>query len=214
MSKARWLTGSLVGVALVAGSVSPAQARPRYGYGGWGGDRWHHRHGDGFGVGDAIGVAALVGAVAIVASSMAKDRKASRPSSPYDGRPYGDRSEDRNAPYDAPPPSAGTDYGADHPTDRRDDDFSDVAAVEPQDNARMTDACAMAARNEAQAQGGYAEVRHIDTPRATTGGYNIDGEVETRTSWSASDGATRRFTCSMRDGRVAEVYLSRDMAAR
>ncbi|MFD2430092.1 hypothetical protein ACFSUK_22255 [Sphingobium scionense] len=76
----------------------------------------------------------------------------------------------------------------------------------------MTDACALAARDEAQGQAGYAEIRHIDEPRATAGGYNIDGEVETRASYRATEGTTRRFTCAMKDGRVAEVYLSRDVA--
>jgi hypothetical protein len=204
MKKSRWMTGSLVGLAMVGASISPADARPRYGHGGWGGDRWHHRRGDGFGVGDAIGVAALIGAVAVVASSMAKDKKAARASGPDGERAYGGDS------YDAPPPADGTDYGA----DRRDEDFSDVADVNRQDDAQMSDACAVAARDEAQAQaqGGYAEVRHMEAPRATGYGYNIDGDVETRASWSASSGTTRRFTCSMRDGRVAEVYLSRDVA--
>ena len=198
------MTGSLVSLALIGASMSPAEARPRYGHGGWGGDRWHHRHGDGFGVGDAIGVAALIGAVAVVASSMAKDRKAARSSGPDGERAYDGDS------YDAPPPANGTDYGA----DRRGEDFSDVADVNRQDDAQMSDACAVAARDEAQAQaqGGYAEVRHMEAPRATGNGYNIDGDVETRASWSASSGTTRRFTCSMRDGRVAEVYLSRDVA--
>ncbi|MGC4250610.1 MAG: hypothetical protein QM605_03820 [Sphingobium sp.] len=203
MKKSRWMMGTLASLALVGASMSPAEARPRYGHGGWGGDRWHHRHDNGFGVGDAIGVAALIGAVAIVASSMSKDKKAAKASGPDDGRSY-------DGDYDAPPPADGTDYGA----DRQSGDFSDTADANRQDEAQMSDACAVAARDEAQAQGGYAEVRHMDAPRATSDGYNIDGDVEMRASWSASGGTTRRFTCSMRDGRVAEVYLSRDVAAR
>lgn len=76
MGKTRWMTGSLVGLALLVGSIGPAQARPRYDR-NWG----HHHHrdrGNGFGFGDAVGVAALIGAVAIVASSMSKDKKAAR----------------------------------------------------------------------------------------------------------------------------------------
>ncbi|SCW54587.1 hypothetical protein SAMN02927924_01231 [Sphingobium faniae] len=214
MKTSRWVMGSLAGLALVGASMSPAEARPRYGQGGWGqggwghggghGDRWRHRHDNGFGVGDAIGVAALIGAVAVVASSMSKDRKAAKASGPGDGRTYDDGD------YDAPPPANGTDYGA----DRQSGDSSDIADANRQDDAQMTDACALAARDEAQAQGGYAEVRHMDAPRTTRDGYNIDGDVETRASWSTSGGATRRFTCAMRDGRVAEVYLSREVAAR
>ena len=218
-TKARWMTGALVSAGLLLGSIGPAEARPRYGYdrgshGGW--DR-HHRHRDnGFGVGDAIGVAALVGAVAIVASSMSKDKKAQA------ARPADDN--------DAPPPGNGTDYGADiadrdiadrdigyrDGADRappRDDDFSDIAAGS--DDA-MTDSCALAARDQAQGNSGYAEIRHMDAPRpGQNGGYNIDGEVESRASYRAGGGETRRFTCAMNaDGQVAQVYLSRHMVSR
>lgn len=209
-TKARWMTGALVGAGLLLGSVSAAEARPRYGYDrGWNGNGhggWdRHRRGNGFGLGDAIGVAAIVGAVAIVASSVNKDKQAQ--TARADTRHEGD--------YDAPPPASGTDYGADLRTDppaRDDADFSDIAA---QDEG-MTDACAVAARDEAQArQGGYAEVRQIDAPRATPdGSYNIDGEVETRASYRATAGTTHRFTCTIKDGRAATVYLSRDVASR
>jgi len=204
-TKTRWMTGALVSAGLLMGSVSAAEARPRYGYDrGWDGrghGGWNrHRRGDGFGLGDAIGVAAIVGAVAIVANSMNKDKKVRDPNT--------------GGEYDAPPPSSGTDYGTDIRDDapvRDDADFSDIAA---QDEG-MTDACAVAASDEAQArEGGYAEVRHMETPLATADGYNIDGYVETRTSYRAADGVSRRFTCAMKNGRVAEVYLSRDIAIR
>lgn len=201
--KTRWMTGSLVGLALMLGSVSAADARPRYDRGhdrGWG----HHRdRGNGFGFGDAVGVAALIGAVAIVASSMSKDKQARRVS--------GAAGND-----DAPPPSQGTDYGADATigVPSADDDFSDGVATHA-DETQMTDACAVAARDEVQGQdGGYAEVRQMDAPRAVQDGYNIDGQVESRASYRAASGTTRRFTCAIKDGRVAEVYLSRDVAAR
>lgn len=213
--KTRWMTGAVLSAALMLGSISAAEARPRYdrGY-----DRGHHqgwghyrRGGDGFGFGDALGVAALVGAVAIVASSVSKNKQAAQ---------NGDDVRDG----DTPPPADGTDYGTDVrsgvPSDgARTDagDFSDIANANGRDDA-MTDACAVAARDEAQRQegaqrSGYAEIRRMDMPRAVqTGGYNIDGEVETRASWRAASGETRRFTCAVQaDGRVADVYLSRDL---
>jgi hypothetical protein len=203
-TKTRWMTGALVGAGLLLGSVSAAEARPRYGYdrgwngGGHGGWNRHHRRGDGFGLGDAIGVAAILGAVAVVASSVNRNKQVRDPNT--------------GGTYDAPPPRAGTDYGTDirNDTPARDDaDFSDVATQ----GDGMTDACALAARDEAQQrEGGYAEVRHMETPLATADGYNIDGYVETRTSYRANDGVSRRFTCAMKNGRVAEVYLSRDIA--
>ncbi|MBD3734793.1 MAG: hypothetical protein IE934_19065, partial [Sphingopyxis sp.] len=185
-NRTRWMTGALVGAGLLLGSVAPAQARPRYD------DRyWHHRHdrGNGFGFGDAVGIAALLGAAVVVANSVSKDRKDAR-GTDADNRPYADN--------DAPPPTGGTDYGADAGNagpPARADDFSDVAAAN-QSNDQLTDACALAARDEAQGQAGYAEIRHIDEPRATADGYNIDGEVETRASYRAAEGTTRRFTCA------------------
>ncbi|MCP1469415.1 hypothetical protein J3E64_001090 [Sphingobium sp. OAS761] len=206
----RWMTGALVGVAMVTGSIGTAQARP-YRDRGW---HHHYRDRDRFGVGDAIGVAALVGAVAIVASSLSKDRKAAQGT----GHDPADRNY-RDQPGDDAPPTDGTDYGADMRGDAApgdDGDFSDLAAAHDMDD-RMTDACALAARDEAQARGAaYAEIRRVDAPRAaTSGGYNVDGEVESRTAYRAAGGETRRFTCAMnRDGRVVSVYLSRDLVLR
>lgn len=196
MRTGRWMMGSLLTIAVIVGGMSPAQARPRHGgyYGGYhgGGGHWHRRdRGDGFGVGDAIGVAALVGAVAIVANSMSKDRKAAQ------GRDTDHRGYDDDYDRDAQPA-----------VDEGGDDDSAAASFDSADSA--TDACAVAARDEASAQGGYAEIRHMESPQSVDGGYNIDGEVENRASWSAAGGSTRRFTCSIREGRVAEVYLSRD----
>ena len=67
-----------------------------------------------------------------------------------------------------------------------------------------------------QAGGGYAEIRTMASPVAgADGGYNIDGEVEQRAGYRATSGETRRFTCTIgRDGRVAQVYLSRDLVSR
>lgn len=194
MGKARWMMGSLLGAALVMGSIGSAEARPRYGYGGYH-DRYRHHNGDGFGFGDAVGVAALVGAVAIVASSLSKDRKASQ----------GEAPRGRSLDTDAPPPADGTDYGSDTT-------FSDNVDNGTAD--RYANACADAARQEASGDGGYAEVRRMEEPQVIDGGYNIDGEVESRAAYSNVSGTTRRFTCTVKDGWVADVYLSRDMVTR
>ncbi len=195
MRTVRWITTSLLAVAMVGTSLSPAQARPRHnGYGGGyhGGYGHHRRDRDGFGVGDAIGVAALIGAVAIVASSMSKDRKATT------------RDVDQSPPPDdSLPPASGTDYGA------------DVATGEGGDEPDLTaNACADAAREEASASGGYAEVRQMGEPRPVADGYNIDGQVESRASYRATSGTTRRFTCTVKDGQVADVYISRYVVMR
>ncbi len=196
MGKMRWMMGSLLGAALVIGSIGSAEARPRYGYGGYH-DRYRHHDRDGFGFGDAVGIAALVGAVAIVASSMSKDRKATQGKAP----------RDRGLDTDVLPPVDGTDYGSDVEATHND-------SVDDGSADQFANACADAARQEASANGGYAEVRRMDEPRMIDGGYNIDGEVESRAAYRDASGTTRRFTCTVKDGRVADVYLSRDMVSR
>ena len=106
--------------------------------------------------------------------------------------------------------------------DRAEDDFSDIAAAaEPQDEAQandpetdtVIDSCAIAARDEAERDGGYAEVRQVETPRETRQGYTVDGDVEVRASWRAQDGQARHFTCAVENGRVADIYFHRGRAA-
>jgi hypothetical protein len=70
--------------------------------------------------------------------------------------------------------------------------------------------CAEAAREEASRGGGYAEVVDIGRPQPTSDGWYVDGRVERRANARIGYGETRRFTCSVRDGRVAQVDFSRD----
>jgi hypothetical protein len=191
-------------LTLMAGSIVPAAARDHR----WDGGRGWHRHHDGFGFGDAVGVAALVGAVAIVANSMSKDRKSA--DAPVD--------RDRDA-------TVRTDETRrdDGPYDSRDDTWSKqdtrVADDAPADSGNLAsedsavDACAIAARDEASNGGGYAEIRDIGAPKAVSGGWDVDGRVEHRSGYRGQSGDLRRFTCSIRDGRVSNVYLSKDSAA-
>lgn len=122
---------------------------------------------------------------------------------------------------------------------RAEDDFSDVVSSESQqadtplaDSSRspvedeslsshidreageITDACALAARDEAEADGGYAEVRQMGTPRESRSGFTVDGAVDVRSSWGAQDGRLRHFSCSIANGRVADIYFQRDRAGR
>lgn len=236
MRKMRMVMGSLVGAALLAGSVAPAQARDGHGWnrGGWDRGGWGHRRhrGDGFGFGDALGVAALIGAVAIVANSVGKDKaeardRTSTPSPPADDHDYAptegsgsgydsrsdsgrDSSRDGGSDYDSSPADHTPSHGSydNSIADAGHDGSPDLAS---EDSA--VDACAVAARDRAAEQGGYAEVREIGSPQAADGGFNIDGRVERRASYRDTGGETRRFTCSVKNGRVAEVYLSRDVAS-
>ncbi|PZU58464.1 MAG: hypothetical protein DI547_10170 [Sphingobium sp.] len=198
MRVGRVAMGALVSAALLVGSVTPAMARDgwgrdRWGQGGWdrGWDRGRHR--DNFDFGDAVGIAALIGAAVIVMNSMNKDKKA------REGSAAG-----------LPPEKdgAGKDYMDSR--DYRDGEGSGAGDLASAD--RAVDACAVAARDEAASGGGYAEVRDMGEPKAVSDGWDVDGTVEQRTGYRDSAGKVRRFTCSIRGGRVAEVYLSREPA--
>ena len=82
------------------------------------------------------------------------------------------------------------------------------------EDAAMTDACAIAARDEAEREGGYAEVRQMEAPRDSRAGFSIDGDVEARSGWRAQDGRVRHFTCTIANGKVQDIYFRRDRAAR
>lgn len=208
-SKLRWATAIVGTVAMLAGAVAPAQARdrhyPGYGYGnpggwGWGGSPYRYRpyrHYDrGLDAGDVIGIAALIGAVAVIASAASKDRKTSR---------YPD-ADSRDLPADD---GRNGDYrGGDY----RDDGYADGPSGAAMGEEEAVNACVAAARDRAESErGGYAEVRGVDPARATgKDGWAIDGRVELRRNYQDQSGETRRFSCDVKDGRVASVSISRD----
>jgi hypothetical protein len=74
--------------------------------------------------------------------------------------------------------------------------------------------CALAAREEAERDGGYAEVRQVQEPRETRNGYDVEGDIEVRSGWRTQDGRSRHFTCSIQNGRIANVYVRREPAPR
>ncbi|HKY82416.1 MAG TPA: hypothetical protein VJM09_13200 [Sphingobium sp.] len=87
-------------------------------------------------------------------------------------------------------------------------------AVEDEESEAMVNACALAARDEAERDGGYAEVRQMELPRESRNGFSIDGDVEARSSWRAQDGQMRHFTCTLANGRIQDVHFQRERAAR
>jgi len=182
----RRFLGVVSAVAMTGAAIAPAAARDhgRYGWGGYGHHR-HYRHGGGLDAGDVIGIAALIGAVAVIASAASKDRdtRASDARTPYpDSYPDGRRADGR---YDAAPASG------------------EDAAV---------DACVDAVRDEAERAGGYAEILDVERPLARgQTDWDVEGRVEQRRTYRDSDGQTRRFSCDVRNGRVADVRLSADV---
>jgi len=196
-SMMRWAVGALSVGAMIVGTVAPAAARHNdyrggyyKGYGYSSAYRnyrpyKHYRHRRGPSAGEVIGIAALIGAVAVIASAASKDKKSRRTS---DDRPdY--RSDSRSRDYDTPSRYA----------------FNEEEAI---------DACVSAARDKAEANaGGYAEILDVAQPQEQgSGDWNIEGRLEQRRSYSDEQGETRRFSCDVREGRVAYVYISRDAA--
>ena len=74
--------------------------------------------------------------------------------------------------------------------------------------------CAVAARDEAERDGGFAEVRQVQEPVETRGRYQVEGDIDARSSWRSEDGRTLHFTCSVQNGRIANLQFPRNPAAR
>lgn len=178
------LTGGLAAAALIASAASPAAARDWR----WGGKRHHHDHGPSAGA--VIGTIAAVGLIAAIASAASKKDAEPRPEPRNSDRDW----NDEDARYE--------DGGEDAP--RYDDARPDRGAQD-----RAVDACVLAARSEASRNGDYAEIRGVTGVSARgNGGWDISGNVEQRSSYSATDGWQRSFRCSWQDGQVSAVSLN------
>ena len=169
------LAGAIALSALVLVAASPACAR---GYNGnWG--RYHHRGHDNSGA--VIGAILGVGILAAIATSAAKSR------------------DDRNRGYDPRYDNRGYSYddGATSGT------YSNSASYADEDAA--VDACAIAARDEASRNGGFAEVRDITGTRQFGNGWDVTGTVSERAGYRSGDSRLRSFRCIWDDGRVEGV---------
>lgn len=192
MKFTRPLFAAAIGISLTIGSIAPAEARPR----GWSNGGWHDngrynngRYNNGWRRhrGDGFGLGDAIGVAAIIGAVAVVANSVSK---------------NRDAARSSDP-----DYRPDPQYDQRDDG----RPIASEDSA--VDSCATAAREEATVSGGYAEIRQIGAPQPIDGGYNIDGEVERRGAYSDAAGETRRFTCTVRDDQVTDVYLSRDLVS-
>jgi hypothetical protein len=95
----------------------------------------------------------------------------------------------------------GADESDEYAEDRADASSGEDAAV---------DDCAVAAREEASQGGYYAEIRDITGAQPIgDGGWEVDGTVDQRQGYRGESEA-RRFSCTWRDGRVADVTFGRD----
>jgi hypothetical protein len=177
--------------ALVIGSVSPAAAR---GYNGRG-----RHHDNGPSAGAVFGVLLGVGVIAAIASANARKKQEAENRRYEDDPRYGERADDPR--YDRP-------YD-DQRYDSRNDEraYDSGRAYASEDEA--VDACAVAARDEASRNGGFAEVRDITGVQPYGGnGFDVTGVVDQRSGYRARDGRARSFRCTYESGRVSGVSFS------
>ena len=182
MGKSGWMTGSVLGTALLLSGAALAQTQPRYDYPS------EQDHGDGY------------------ADDTAAEQQQEKAAPPEQGNPDEDFSD-----------VVGTDEQRAETQQQRSarvEPADEPASVDDPEVDAMIDACAFAAREEAERDGGYAEVRQMEAPRESRRGFSIDGDVETRSGWRAQDGRVRHFTCTTANGRVEEVYFQRERAER
>lgn len=188
MSRSAWRTGSLLGAAVLMSGTAVAQSGTRYGYPQSGARQ------SGSGAYDDEDLAPQQ------EDDQATPADQHRSDEDFSDVVAADRQREQGEER-ATPPEEG-------------DDAARPRAREDEESDRLTNACAIAARDEAEREGGYAEVRQMEAPRENRDGFSIDGDVESRSGWRAQDGRVRHFTCTVANGRVTDVYFRRDPAAR
>lgn len=182
--KSGWMTGSLLGAAMMISGGAAAQTQPRHGYP-------ETREEQGPVDGDD--------------NASPADQDDIAP--PDQGRP----DEDFSDVAAANEQRANTEPG---PGSNEETDKAPAVSPEHAESEPMINACALAARDEAEREGGYAEVRQMEAPRESRNGFSVDGDVEARSSWRAQDGKLRHFTCTVSNGRVEDIYFRREGASR
>lgn len=170
---------------------------------------------------------AMLGAAALVPGSMVHAQ-----AQPDYGYPSASDRQAQDDPYADDDVTGGEERGSQAQAQQRaDDDFSDVtggvdeqtgsppgeraedARVDREREEAITE-CAVAARDEAERDGGFAEVRQVQEPVETRGKYQVEGDIDARSSWRSEDGQTLHFTCSVQNGRIANLQFPRNPAAR
>lgn len=200
MRKTSKLAGGLVVAAMLVTSAAPASARGYYGHG----RPYHHDRG-GSDAGAVIGTILGVGILAAIAASAVKQNADKRRS---EDRGYDPRDDDRSdqradeGPYD--PRYEGGEYddrygGYDSGRAEGDSYAGEDAAV---------DACALAAREQASRNGGFAEVRDVTDVRPFGNGWDVTGTVSQRAGWRAPESRLRSFRCIWGNGRVEGVTFN------
>jgi hypothetical protein len=82
------------------------------------------------------------------------------------------------------------------------------------DEETAVNACAVAAQDEARGFANIAVVEDIVDVDRTGDGWDVEGTVETRQGYRDSRREEWRFSCSVRAGVVADVYIEDAVALR
>lgn len=175
------LTGTAAAAALLVSAAVPAAARD----GRWDGPR-HRHHDRGPSAGEVIGAVAAFGILAAIVSSGSKKKEAEKRTAEPAPR------YDEDSRYD----------------DRRDDAqrYDEVRADRGGRDAAV-DACVVAARAQAGRGGDYAEIKGVNSASARGRSWDVSGQLEQRSSYSATDGWQRTFRCTWADGQVNALSL-------
>ena len=186
--KAGWMTGAMLSAALLAQGTAMAQTAPRGGYS-------YPEAGDRQPQDDRYADDDLAGG----------EEQDTKPSA--QPRANDDFSDVTGEPYEQARTDAGTARD-----DRRYTNADDARADQEREEA-ITE-CAVAAREEAERDGGFAEVRQVQEPRDSRNGYEVEGDIDARSTWRSNDGKTLHFTCSVENGRIARLNIPRSGPSR
>lgn len=186
--KAGWMTGAMLGAALLVNGAAMAQSGQGSDYGYPQADDRQPQD-EGYADDD------------LAEGAQRDNRSSTQPRADDDfsdvtGEPYEQAQTDARAGRDGDPSAPTQDAWADR------------------EREEATTECAVAAREEAERDGGFAEVRQVQEPRESRDGYEVEGDIDARSSWRATDGQTLHFTCSVETGRIVKLNMPRGPAAR
>ena len=183
----RKFTSLATATAIVLTSLAavPAEARGRYGHGGWG-----YRDRDHVSAGEVVGGLLILGTIAAVVGAASKDKADQRRDYPYEP-PYREQRQDApnyepRGDVDAQPYGDGTDAQP----------AGDQPYGKGEAEARASDACSWAVEGE---MGDDARVDSITGTEPNNGGWYVTGTA------SRLGGEVKSFGCSYRNGRVTDV---------
>lgn len=190
----RKFTSLATATAIVLTSLAavPAEARGRYGHGGWG-----YRDRDHISAGEVVGGLLILGTIAAVVGAASKDKTEQRRDRDYPYEPpYREQRQDapnyeQRGDVDAQPYGDGTDAqpAGDQP-------YGLGQAEGGEAEARASDACSWAVEGE---MGDDARVDSITGTEPNNGGWYVTGTA------SRLGGEVKSFGCSYRNGRVTDV---------